>query len=120
MFFLILFLPISAFFAVFAVCMFADQRMGASGRGCIGGAIVSAGVWCCVGVFMVNALNAAVNGAEWHDMMPLYVAVMVVALGATIAKYALRVKQQFTNRLPNPVAAMPVYLARFECLSTAL
>ena len=67
--------------------------MGASGRGCIGGAkFVSAGVWACVGIFMVNVLNAVVNGAEWHDMMPLYVGVMVVAVAATIAKYWLQGK----------------------------
>ena len=63
---------------------FPNSRMGASGRGCIGGAILSAGVWSCVGVFMVNVLNAVVNGAEWHDMTPLYVGVMVVAVAGRL------------------------------------
>jgi hypothetical protein len=58
---------------------------------------VSAGMWVCIGVFMINALNAALNGAEWHDMMPLYIAVMVVAVGGTIAKYAVRIRRQRTK-----------------------
>ena len=51
------------------------------------GKFVSAGVWVCVGIFMINAMSAVVSGSEWHDMMPGYVGVMIVAVGGTIAKY---------------------------------
>jgi hypothetical protein len=43
---------------------------------------------------MINAMSAAVSAGEWHDMMPEYVGVMVVAAVATIAKYALRIRRQ--------------------------
>ena len=55
------------------------------------GKFVSAGGWMCVGIFMINALIAAVSGGEWRGMMPEYVGVMVVAVVATIAKYWRRV-----------------------------
>ena len=57
------------------------------------GKFVSAGCWTCVGAFMINAMSAAVSAGEWHDMMPEYVGAMVVAVGGTIAKYALRIGQ---------------------------
>ena len=55
---------------------------------------VSAGWWMCVGIFTVNALNAVVNGERWADFVPLYIAVMTVAVVATIAKYAVRIRRQ--------------------------
>ncbi len=58
------------------------------------GKFVLAGVWMCIGIFVADALNAVINGGEWHDMMPVYVGVMVVAVVGTIAKYALRIRRQ--------------------------
>jgi hypothetical protein len=115
---LLVFLPISALFAVFAVCMFVINAWARAVVAALEGRLIAAGVWACVGIFMVNVLNAVVNGAEWHDMMPLYVSIAILALGGTIAKHVL--SGRYTNRLPSAVAARPVYLARFECLSTAL
>jgi hypothetical protein len=58
------------------------------------GKFVAAGCWTCVGIFMINAMSAAVSAGEWHGMMPEYVGIVIVAVVATIAKYALRIRRQ--------------------------
>ena len=57
------------------------------------GKFMSAGMWVCVGVFMINAMSALVSAGEWHGMMPVYVGVMIVAVLATVANYWLRIRQ---------------------------
>jgi hypothetical protein len=84
---LIVFLPIAVLAFGFTVCMFAIHAWAKALVYACDMKFVSAGWWMCVGIFVVNALNAVINDAEWHDMMPVYVGVMVVAVVATIAKY---------------------------------
>ena len=61
------------------------------------GKFISAGIWLCVGIFMVYVLNVWFNEAEWADFKPLYIFVIVLAVSATILKYILRWKR------PEPV-----------------
>ena len=51
---------------------------------------IAAGVWLCVGIFMVDVLNVAFNGEAWVDFGPLYVAIMIGSVGATVLKLVLR------------------------------
>jgi hypothetical protein len=39
-------------------------------------------VYLCVGIFIINFINVWLNDTEWADFRPLYVFVMIIALGA--------------------------------------
>ena len=47
---------------------------------------------------MVDVLNVAFNGEAWVDFGPLYVAIMVGSVGATVLKLVLRWRRLLEHR----------------------
>jgi hypothetical protein len=91
---LVLLLPLSMLLLVFGVGLFTlGAWLKALSYACEA-KFMAVGAWLCVGIFMVNALNAAINGEEWHDFTPLYVAVMIGSVGAAVLKFALMLRRQ--------------------------
>jgi hypothetical protein len=50
--------------------VFGPSRQVRSGRGVL-----------CVGIFIINFINVWLNDTEWANFRPLYVFVMIIALG---------------------------------------
>ncbi len=90
----ILLLPLSLLLLVFGVGLF---TLGAWLKALIYACetkFTAAGVWLCVGIFMVDAINAVGNGEAWRDFTPLYVAVMLGSAGAAVLKLVLVLRRQ--------------------------
>jgi hypothetical protein len=87
MVFLVLLLPIGVALLMLAVAMFTLHAWARALVDALDTKFISAGVWMCVGVFMLNALSGG-----WCDLTGLYVAIMVGSVGAAIVKLMLRLR----------------------------
>lgn len=81
---LVLLLPVAVLAFALAVFMFTIHAWARALVDLLEARFIRAGVWTCVGIFMVAG----------HDMKPVYVAVMVVAVMATVIK---RGRRQLAN-----------------------
>jgi len=91
---LILLLPIGVLALMFAIGLF---TLGAWLKALIYACetkFMAAGAWLCVGIFMVDAINAVVNGEAWQDFGPLYIAIMIGSVGAAVLKFVLMLRRQ--------------------------
>jgi hypothetical protein len=87
---LILLLPIAALGLAFAIGLF---TLGAWHKALVcarEAKFIAAGLWLCAGIFLIDVLNVAFNGEAWQDFGPLYVAIMIGSVGATVLKFAPR------------------------------
>ncbi len=94
---LILLLPIAVLVFVVAIGMFTLSAWLKALLCACEAKFMAAGVWLYVGIFMVDALNVIFNGEEWQDFGPLYVAIMIGSIGATVLKLVLVLRWQRTR-----------------------
>jgi hypothetical protein len=53
----------------------------------------------CASFFTVDVLNVLVNGEPWADFTPLYVFVMILAVGCAVFKFVLMVRRQRADQI---------------------
>lgn len=91
---LVLLFPLGVLAAVFAVGMF---TLGAWLKALIyafEARFVAAGVWLCVGIFMVDVINVVGNDAAWHDFTSLYIVIMIGSVAATALRHTLMLRRE--------------------------
>lgn len=79
---LALLLPLSVLLLIFSVFLFTLGAWLKALSYALGAEFIAAGAWLCVGIFMVNALNVLFNDDQWADFTPMYIFVMIFAVGA--------------------------------------
>jgi hypothetical protein len=93
---LVLLLPLSMLLLVFGVGLFTIGAWLKAWICACEAKFMAAGVWLCVGIFMVDAVA---NGEAWRDFGPLYVAIMIASVGAAVLKLALLLRRPASSAI---------------------
>jgi len=84
---LVLLFPIGVLALVFTIYMFTLGAWLKALTYACETKFLAAGVWLCIGIFMVDVINVVGNGEEWRDFGPLYIFVMSFAVCGTVLMF---------------------------------